>query len=298
VVVGSTVEVQVTVTSAGLPVAGAEMSLSYRATLGGVVGFVELDRGTTDEKGFLALHYQQRAENNDEMRVEYLGPSDETVDPAVFNITVGPGSVQLYRSQAGVSIPWLKGSAVIGLITLVWSVLAYAAFQLVLIGRRAEGSAGESGALRSNEEGSAWIGRAVRRPITAGMVIVFFRSPLTHGNLSDPTGAQRVPHGHVGEEVAYTGLGITAPRPPDGGDPVYVGAVLWIRAGCVSCHGIGAAGGEVGPDMSEVESLADFSRDTRRGPDAMPPFGEGVLSDADLASIYAWLEADTPPAHQ
>jgi mono/diheme cytochrome c family protein len=50
--------------------------------------------------------------------------------------------------------------------------------------------------------------------------------------------------------------------------------------------------------MSEVESLADFSRDTRRGPDEMPPFGEGVLSDADLASIYAWLEADTPPAHQ
>jgi cytochrome c553 len=300
VVVGSTVEVQVTVTSAGLPVAGAEMSLSYRATLGGVVGFVELDRGTTDEKGFLALHYQQRAENNDEMRVEYLGPSDETVDPAVFNITVGPGSVQLYRSQAGVSIPWLKGSAVIGLITLVWSVLAYAAFQLVLIGRRAEGSAGESGALRSNEEGSAWIGvvLAVVTLITAvGMVIVFFRSPLTHGNLGDPTGASGSPWSR-GRGSHLHGLGITAPRPIDGGDPVHDGAVLWIRAGCVSCHGIGAAGGEVGPDMSEVESLADFSRDTRRGPDEMPPFGEGVLSDADLASIFAWLEADTPPAHQ
>jgi len=299
--VGSTVEVQVTVTSAGLPVVGAEMSLSYRATLGGVVDFVELDRGTTDEAGFLAFHYQQRAENNDEMRVEYLGPTNETVDPAVFGITVQPGGDQLYRSQAGVSIPWLKGSAVIGLITLVWSVIAYSAFQLVLIGRRGEGTAWESEAVAGNEEGSAWIGvvLAVVTLVTAvGMVIVFFRNPLTHGNLSDPTGEQRVPHGHVGEELLYTGLGIADTSLTDDGDPVHDGAVLWIRAGCVSCHGIGAAGGEVGPDMSDVDSLTDLIRDTRRGPDGMPPYGAEVLSDAELASIHAWLEAGTPAVHR
>jgi len=300
-VVGSTVKVQVSVSSDGLAVVGAEVSLSYRATFGGVVDFVELDRGTTDEQGSLALHFEQRAEDNDEMRVEYLGPEEGPVDAVVFGIAVEPGGVQQYRSQAGVSIPWLKGSAVIGLIALVWSVIAYSAFQLVLIGRRGEGSAGGSGAPYGNEEGSAWIGvvLAVVTLITAvGMVIVFVRNPLTHGNLSDPTGTQRVPYGLVGEKYAYTGLGFTNSLPADSGDPAHDGAVLWIRAGCVSCHGIGAVGGEVGPDMSDVESLTDLTGDTRRGPEGMPPYGEEILSDADLARIYAWLEADTPSAHQ
>ena len=300
-VVGSMVEVQVTVTSEGLPVGGAEVSLSYRATFGGVSEFVELDQGTTDENGFVALHYEQRAEDNDEMRVEYLGPEEGAVDAAVFDIAVEPGGVQQYRSQAGISIPWLKGSAVIGLITVVWSVIAYSAFQLVLIGRRGERPAARGiWVAPDNEEGSAWIGlvlAAVTLITAVGMVIVFVRNPLTHGNLGDPAGSQRVPYGLVGEEYVYTGLGLTDSLPADSEDPAHDGALRWIRAGCVSCHGIGALGGEVGPDMSDVESLKNLIRDTRRGPEGMPRYDEGALSDADLAMIYAWLEEGTPSAH-
>ena len=296
--VGSTVEVTATVVVDGRPVIGAEVSLSYLASFGGVEDLAELDRATTGDDGVAVLSYEQRAADNGEMRVQYLGPEQGTVAPAVFTIAVDPGGVQQYRSQVGVTIPWLSDTVVIGLITLLWSVIAFSAFQLVLIGRRGERPVGalvRSEVPAAAEEGSVWIGTllAFAALITAtGMVIVFVRSPLTHGNLSAPGHDGRTPVGFLGEEYPYTGFGLA--KITDTGDPVHDGSALWIRAGCAACHGLSATGGSVGPDVSDLESLSDFSRDARRGPDAMPGYAAATLSDTALAQIYQWLDAGSP----
>ncbi len=298
--VGSIVEVTATVLVDGQPATGAEVSLSYLASFGGVEDLAELDRATTGADGVAVLSYEQRAADNGEMQVQYLGPEQGTVAPAVFTIAVDPGGVQQYQSQVGVTIPWLSDTVVIGLITLLWSVIAFSAFQLVLIGRRGEGPVPAlvgSEVPAISEEGSVWIGTllAFAALITAtGMVIVFVRSPLTHGNLGGPGHDGRTPTGFLGEEYPYTGFGLDDAEITDTGDPVHDGSALWIRAGCVACHGLSATGGSVGPDVSDLESLSDFSRDVRRGPDAMPGYAAATLPDTALAQIYEWLDAGSP----
>jgi len=55
--VGSTVEVQATVLSDGVPVAGAIVALSYHTSFAGMAGPVELTRAVTDANGFASLFY-------------------------------------------------------------------------------------------------------------------------------------------------------------------------------------------------------------------------------------------------
>ena len=76
------------------------------------------------------------------------------------------------------------------------------------------------------------------------------------------------------------------------------GKRLFMKAGCWQCHGTvgqgGVAGPRIAPDPLPYEALAAFVRTTNR---AMPPYREAVLSDNDLADIYAYLESvPKPPA--
>ena len=76
------------------------------------------------------------------------------------------------------------------------------------------------------------------------------------------------------------------------------GKRVYLRVGCWQCHGTvgqgGAAGPRIAPDPLPFETLAAFVRSTNR---AMPPYREAVLSNADLADIYAYLESvQKPPA--
>jgi mono/diheme cytochrome c family protein len=74
------------------------------------------------------------------------------------------------------------------------------------------------------------------------------------------------------------------------------GRVLFTKVGCYSCHGYqgqgGAAGPRIAPDPLPYEGLAAFVRTTSR---EMPPYSEKILSDADLADIYAYLQAVPRP---
>ena len=296
--VGSRVEVQATVLSDGVPVAGAIVALSYHTSFAGMTGPVELTRAVTDANGFAALFYEQRAADNGEMSVDYVGPDEGVEASSVFGIAVEPGGDQLYRSSSGVSIRWLNATVVIGLIALLWSVIVFSAFQLVLVGRRG-GTPDPSrpGARLVGDEGSAWIGTALATAalITAvGMVIVFERSPSTHGNLTDPVGFTRSPLTYLGSEYPYMGYGLRHPEIAATGDPIRDGATVWVQDGCVACHGTHAAGGPVGPNMSDLESLSDLTRQVRKGPGLMPAFAIGTVSDEDLAKIYAWLAAGSP----
>jgi len=74
------------------------------------------------------------------------------------------------------------------------------------------------------------------------------------------------------------------------------GKRVYMRVGCYQCHGTqgqgGAAGPRIAPDPMPFETLSSFVRTSSR---QMPPFRQAVLSDADLADIYAYLQSIPKP---
>ena len=76
------------------------------------------------------------------------------------------------------------------------------------------------------------------------------------------------------------------------------GRVLYVKVGCYQCHGYqgqgGAAGPRIAPDPLPFDGLAAFVRTTSG---EMPPYPATLLSDGDLADIYAYLQSiPRPPA--
>lgn len=70
------------------------------------------------------------------------------------------------------------------------------------------------------------------------------------------------------------------------------GKGVFMRAGCWQCHGTMGQGAMTGPrlapDPLPFEALASFVRTSNRN---MPPYRVQVLSDDDLADIYAYLQS-------
>jgi len=67
------------------------------------------------------------------------------------------------------------------------------------------------------------------------------------------------------------------------------GKKLYNDIGCWQCHGYsgqGGAGAKLAPDPI---SLAGFTRYIRKPTRAMPPYTAKLVSDAQLADIYAFL---------
>jgi mono/diheme cytochrome c family protein len=76
------------------------------------------------------------------------------------------------------------------------------------------------------------------------------------------------------------------------------GRVLFAKVGCYQCHGYlgqgGAAGPRIAPDPLPFDGIAAFVRTTSG---EMPPYTTTLLSDSDLADIYAYLQSiPRPPA--
>jgi ubiquinol-cytochrome c reductase cytochrome c subunit len=75
------------------------------------------------------------------------------------------------------------------------------------------------------------------------------------------------------------------------------GRVAFREKGCWQCHGYEGQGGANGLTLARtqlpLEAVDAFVRNTD-GP--MPPFSKKVLSDEDLADIYAFLSAQPVPA--
>ena len=55
-----------------------------------------------------------------------------------------------------------------------------------------------------------------------------------------------------------------------------------------------SAGKKLAPDPLPFEAFAAFVRSTDR---AMPPYSEAILSNEDLADIYAYLQSIPKPAY-
>ena len=82
------------------------------------------------------------------------------------------------------------------------------------------------------------------------------------------------------------------------------GRLGFVKVGCAQCHGREAQGSpttgpRLGPNGLPYQAFARYVRAPRL---QMPPYTEKVLSDADLADLYAFVQsrpkAATPPALQ
>jgi ubiquinol-cytochrome c reductase cytochrome c subunit len=76
------------------------------------------------------------------------------------------------------------------------------------------------------------------------------------------------------------------------------GGALYKKVGCYQCHANEAQGGLSGPRLGpNVFPFARFSEYIRKPAGEMPPYTSKVLSDQDIADIYAWVQArPRPPA--
>ncbi len=70
------------------------------------------------------------------------------------------------------------------------------------------------------------------------------------------------------------------------------GKAAFVKHGCYQCHGFmgqgGMAGKTIAPNPLPFETFSAFVRNSN-GP--MPPFQKAILSDDDLADIYAYLRS-------
>jgi ubiquinol-cytochrome c reductase cytochrome c subunit len=76
------------------------------------------------------------------------------------------------------------------------------------------------------------------------------------------------------------------------------GRQTFVRVGCYQCHGREAQGASTGPRLGPNPlPLAAFSRAVRTPRSEMPPYSTKILSDADLADVYAFVASRARP-HQ
>lgn len=73
------------------------------------------------------------------------------------------------------------------------------------------------------------------------------------------------------------------------------GKTAYVKNGCWQCHGLLGQGSLITSNGTVLSNSAlpfdvfkNFVRSTNR---AMPPYREAILSDADLADIYAYLQS-------
>jgi mono/diheme cytochrome c family protein len=72
------------------------------------------------------------------------------------------------------------------------------------------------------------------------------------------------------------------------------GKEVYQRAGCYECHnyqGQGGVGPRLAPKPLPFEALKSYVRNANGN---MPPYVPAVLSEEDLADIYAYLQAIPP----
>lgn len=79
-------------------------------------------------------------------------------------------------------------------------------------------------------------------------------------------------------------------------DALQAGRKLFERSGCYECHGHEGQGGSAGKKLApHPMPYPDFAQYCRRPTGEMPPYSAKLLSEADLASIYAFLQSIPEP---
>jgi ubiquinol-cytochrome c reductase cytochrome c subunit len=90
---------------------------------------------------------------------------------------------------------------------------------------------------------------------------------------------------------------VPAAKPAPAGR-VDAGGALFKKVGCYQCHGNEAQGGLSGPRIGpNLFPAARFLEYLRKPAGEMPPYSAKVLTDQDIADIFAWVQArPRPPA--
>lgn len=88
-----------------------------------------------------------------------------------------------------------------------------------------------------------------------------------------------------------------APAPATAAGNAERGKDTFFRSGCDQCHGREAQGSpttapRLGPAALPIEAFTLFTRKPRL---QMPPYSPEILSDADLADIYAYVTSRPQP---
>src|SRR5262245_34518054 len=99
--------------------------------------------------------------------------------------------------------------------------------------------------------------------------------------------------------VALFSALLSAQTPKDAAPPGNVdnGKKLFLSHGCWTCHGtVAHGGGGSGPRLAgRVPAWTSFLSAVRRPRDEMIPYTAKVISDQELADIYAWLRSIPAP---
>jgi hypothetical protein len=123
--------------------------------------------------------------------------------------------------------------------------------------------------------------------IAITLVVILLRNPATHANLEAPEYYDRTELAYLEKQYVYPGFGHGV-GVGDGTD--ITGRLLFVRVGCIGCHGEFAQGGAVGGALWDLDE-EDFARDVRDGPSGMPAYPEETLSNEDLEEIRRFLLA-------
>jgi mono/diheme cytochrome c family protein len=74
------------------------------------------------------------------------------------------------------------------------------------------------------------------------------------------------------------------------------GKKLWNTVGCYQCHGFSGQGGAAGARLAPNPiSFPSFTKYVRTPTAEMPPYTSKVISEAQLADIYAYLKSIPKP---
>jgi mono/diheme cytochrome c family protein len=107
-------------------------------------------------------------------------------------------------------------------------------------------------------------------------IILALTGLIFAGLTAGPTGAQQVstPAGNVGN-----------------------GKTLYLQVGCYQCHGQAGQGARMtGPRISRTEfPFESFLYQLRHPANQMPPYEAAVLSDQDVADLYAYVRQMPAP---
>ena len=101
---------------------------------------------------------------------------------------------------------------------------------------------------------------------------------------------------NVGAALAMVAVGLCFDHGEASAASAENGKAAFLKVGCYQCHGTQGQGGSTGPriapDPMPFETLAVFVRTSNR---QMPPYRVKVLSESDLADIYAYLQSIPKP---